>query len=158
MKQWKCEKCGAEIFEIEHDYDLHALRVTDKDGKIICKVYPADMNAMIEDHEVLDKGGCPICDGWDDGNGNACVEHLCKTHEEIEKEVEAYMQRLGEFIEEMDLSLYDPEKDYGVIRYVGDINDVRNAFYSDIEEGFEIEEDFDEFLIRHRIPFDDYRF
>lgn len=158
MKQWKCEKCGAEIFEIEHDYDLHAIRVTDKYGKIICKVYPADMNAMIEDHEVLDKGGCPVCDGWDDGNGKACVEHLWKTHEEIEKEVEAYMQRLGEFIEEMDLSLYDPEKDHGVIRYVGDINDVRNAFYSDIEEGFEVEEDFDEFLIRHRIPFDDYRF
>ena len=158
MKNWTCEHCGAKINEIEFDYDLHALEVISSDGNVLGQIHHGDIDAMVEDHDALDSGGCPICDGWEDGHGNTCTEEgwSVKSPEEIWQEVDTKMTNLAEFLEEADLGEYDPDTDTGTVRYIEDLSDVRRALYDDIEAGIDPDEDLDEFLTRHRIRFDDW--
>lgn len=75
MKEWTCAKCRARISEIEYDYDLHALIVQNgKTGYYHGEIIPATIEQMREDHKALDNGGCPICDEWEDGNGNLVAD------------------------------------------------------------------------------------
>lgn len=72
---YKCKKCNhtTTISSEDHDYDLKLLCVVDSDGKFLGDITPnsiTDMDALIQD---LKEGGCPICDGWEDGMGNTCL-------------------------------------------------------------------------------------
>ena len=75
----------------------------------------------------------------------------------IWQEVDTKMINLSEFLEEADLDDYDPDTDTGTVRYVEDLNQVRQALYDDIEAGIDPEEDLDQFLTRHQIDYDDVR-
>jgi hypothetical protein len=70
MKTWKTELVTIE--EVDFDYDLHQFEVYNHAGAYLGSITPAtieDMNYVIAD---LDKGGCPVRDGWEDGMGNTC--------------------------------------------------------------------------------------
>lgn len=88
MKQWECKRCKALIYEVPHDYDLHAL-VVEHNGQLYGDIIPATMEQMHEDHEALNNAACPLCDEWEDGNGklvsmDSMTENSSRlSHEEI---------------------------------------------------------------------------
>lgn len=166
MQKWTCEKCGSEIRnrgEVDQPYELD---VYNADGDYLGYIDNGYEEQMLDALNQLNNGGCPICDGWEDGAGNSCTEdgwgkEPVKTTEEIWQEVDAKMMNLAEFFEEADLDDYDPDTDTGTVRYIEDLNEVRQAFFDDIEKGIESDvldqEPLDEFLKRHKIRFDDWR-
>lgn len=69
---WNCESCGITIIEVDYDYDLHMFEVY-KGDDLLGKITPATIEDLDRCRSDLDNGFCPICDGWEDGNGNLCV-------------------------------------------------------------------------------------
>lgn len=65
MRTWTFDDCTVE--EIEHDYDLNALRVIKRNGNQQT-IYPGDIDDLEACAARLDAGESPI--GWEDGNGN----------------------------------------------------------------------------------------
>ena len=71
MKSWQIydERYPVDFIiveEIEHDYDLHAYRVSYR-GKLISTIYPDTIEDMEEIATALDNNESPI--GWGDGMG-----------------------------------------------------------------------------------------
>lgn len=71
MKEWKHD-CGLVIKEEPYLNNLHRLTVY-QSKKLIGSVYPINIDHMDWLKEELDRGACPVCDGWDDGRGNLCT-------------------------------------------------------------------------------------
>ena len=70
MKEWKFEN-GIEVYESEHNYDLHCFKVYNNDD-LLGIVYPNTIEDMEECIKSLDNGEDPISGGWEDGCGNNC--------------------------------------------------------------------------------------
>lgn len=60
-----------EVYEIDHDADLHAFSVYNGDEKL-GTIYPNELDDMNACIEALNAGSNPIEDGWEDGCGNTC--------------------------------------------------------------------------------------
>lgn len=71
MKVWKFEN-GIEVYEAEHDYDLHCLEVYNRDD-YLGTIYPNTIEDMEDCVKDLDDGSDPITDGWEDGMGHCCT-------------------------------------------------------------------------------------
>lgn len=70
MREWKFDN-GIEVFEKEHDHDLHIFKVYSGDS-YLGTVYPDTIGDMEECIETLDSGEDPITGGWEDGCGHSC--------------------------------------------------------------------------------------
>lgn len=81
---WKTDDCGTVIVANHTDrmfdvYRADAAAVIDgsitfdnPDEKRLGEIWPASREAYDEMREALDAGHCPICERWEDGNGNVC--------------------------------------------------------------------------------------
>ena len=71
MREWKFEN-GIEVYESDYDYDLHCLKVYNRD-EYLGTVYPASIEDMDDCFKELDAGHDPIDYHWEDGLGNSCT-------------------------------------------------------------------------------------
>ena len=70
---WKCGKCFVCITQgAEAIADYSFFTVKNKDGDIMGSLFRQDVDAIAETMRLLDRGGCPLCEGWQDGIGNIC--------------------------------------------------------------------------------------
>lgn len=140
MRTW--QRNGYTVEERAFDHDLHCFAVV-QPGQEDQIIYPAtieDMQAIIAD---LDNGA--DVDGWEDGMGNV-ISVVTMSHEDMVSKAWAFIEEAG--ITE-DKAAY--QKDDTLI-LVDDVHKVRDAYYSDLESGVEIEdEDVYGFLDRHDI-------
>lgn len=61
------EQCG-----IEMTYHDDYIGARNADGAFLGHIYSAD---PVGDWKKITHGACPICDGWEDGNGHACTAY-----------------------------------------------------------------------------------
>ena len=81
---WKSEDCGAiimgnknecmfEVFRAEvGSYLAEPFHADDIDCNHLGDIWVTDRSEYDEMREALDAGHCPICERWEDGNGNVC--------------------------------------------------------------------------------------
>lgn len=71
MRTWNTENCH--VMEQNFNYSLHRLAIFTADAKrFLGYVTPATVEDFDHCVEDLDNGGCPVRDGWEDGQGNTC--------------------------------------------------------------------------------------
>ncbi len=66
---------GVRIIEIDHDYDLHKLRMNLTDD-VFVEIVPDSIEHMDEMRADLNNGECPYEDDWEDGNCNFIADLL----------------------------------------------------------------------------------
>lgn len=71
---WECARCGAVITAEDHDYDLREYRIHTMRGRYVATHIPHNLRAQAEDVARLDAGECPLCDGWEDGEGGTYAD------------------------------------------------------------------------------------
>ena len=71
-----CPRCGAKIYEVDFDHDLHCFDVYIKQDTLTAIQYsylgiiaPDNIEDMKEIRKALKNGKCPLCDNWEDGLG-----------------------------------------------------------------------------------------
>lgn len=64
-----CVKCNCHIETVDFDFDLKHIKVTNEEGSWL--IQPMDIEHMESLLDEIKDGACPICDDWEDGNGNA---------------------------------------------------------------------------------------
>ena len=65
-----CEKCGIDINQNQSDFSRFS--IINSDGDIMGELFRQDFSNIVQIMKMLDSYGCPVCGGWDDGNGNIC--------------------------------------------------------------------------------------
>lgn len=70
--KWTCPKCECEILKEEYDNALNSFVVWYGNTRL-GDIIPNNITDMHTAIELLDNGGCPVCDGWEDGFGNSCT-------------------------------------------------------------------------------------
>ncbi|HOJ47587.1 MAG TPA: hypothetical protein PLD48_01795 [Bacillota bacterium] len=68
--RWHCPKCGVDI--VQSSADLTRFSVITADGDVMGEVYRQDVADVVQTMQLLNAGGCPVCESWDDGVGNRC--------------------------------------------------------------------------------------
>lgn len=74
-----CPRCESSIYEVDYDYDLNRFDVYSQLDEYIGSVYPDSIEDMQECHKALKRGGCPLCDEWEDGLGRILGHGVDKT-------------------------------------------------------------------------------
>ncbi|PKM61738.1 MAG: hypothetical protein CVU97_06860 [Firmicutes bacterium HGW-Firmicutes-21] len=70
---WHCGKCGIRVSQAGGTLaDYSNFTVTNGDGDKMGTLFKQNINDIVTATKLLDDGGCPVCDGWDDGHGNIC--------------------------------------------------------------------------------------
>lgn len=141
MRTW--QRKGYTVEERAFDHDLHCFAVV-QPGQEDQIIYPAtieDMQAIIAD---LDNGA--DVDGWEDGMGNT-ISIVTMSHEEMMDKAWRFIEDVG-ITDDENVHAEDPDNRY----LVENVHAVRDAYYSDLEDGLDIEEeDVCGFLDRHGI-------
>lgn len=69
---WTCENCGITVFQNSDNNDMGYFTVKNSDGDIMGSIFRDSVSEIVLAMQLLNNGGCPVCDGWDDGIGNTC--------------------------------------------------------------------------------------
>lgn len=72
--EWKCSECGCRVKRVEWDYSLDALKISHGNGVYI--LVPESLRDQVRLENDLNEGQCPVCDDWEDGNGNLIINRL----------------------------------------------------------------------------------
>lgn len=73
--EWLCELCGVRIYQIPHGCDLVRFDVLGYESRVLGTIYINTIEQAHQANRELSCGGCPICDGWEDGYGNKCTQN-----------------------------------------------------------------------------------
>ena len=74
FKVWICDTCGCTVTREEYSFDLGDLVIAGARGQFT--LVPnglGDQKRIIDD---LNNGSCPLCERWEDGNGNLIINVL----------------------------------------------------------------------------------
>lgn len=72
--EWKCSECGCRVKRVEWDYSLDALKIYHGDRAFL--LVPEQLRDQVRLENDLNAGDCPVCDNWEDGNGNLIINRL----------------------------------------------------------------------------------
>ena len=74
FKRWICDTCGCTVTREEYSFELGDLVIAGARGQFTLVPHGlGDQKRIIDD---LNNGSCPLCERWEDGNGNLIINVL----------------------------------------------------------------------------------
>lgn len=71
---WYCSKCKTYTLEFDFDCDAHKFSVYNIRGRYLGTIYCGNVQDTKDTVNALNEKRCPICEGWDSGDGDICTK------------------------------------------------------------------------------------